>query len=139
MVVVVEVQFYDVNKPVTCKYAVMLATYQGKFVLCRHQARDTWEFPGGHVEYGETVDEAAKRELLEETGATEAIFTKLAIYSVKESKQIDYGMFYHAEIAKFNEKLNHEIAEIQITEQLPKNWTYPDIQPLLLTYYQNNQ
>jgi 8-oxo-dGTP diphosphatase len=29
---------------------------------------DTWSFPGGHLEYGEKVNEAASRELWEETG-----------------------------------------------------------------------
>lgn len=28
----------------------------------------TWSFPGGHLDAGETLDEAARRELLEETG-----------------------------------------------------------------------
>ena len=28
----------------------------------------TWAFPGGHLEYGETFDACAKREVLEETG-----------------------------------------------------------------------
>lgn len=28
----------------------------------------TWAFPGGHLEYGESIDECARREVLEECG-----------------------------------------------------------------------
>jgi len=40
-----------------------------------------WAIPGGFVDYGETVEEAAKRELLEETGIKAEEISLLGIYS----------------------------------------------------------
>lgn len=40
-----------------------------------------WAIPGGFVDYGETVEEAAKRELLEETGIKVEEISLLGIYS----------------------------------------------------------
>jgi 8-oxo-dGTP diphosphatase len=40
---------------------------------------DTWSIPGGHLEFGETIEEGAIREALEETGITISNIRFLAI------------------------------------------------------------
>ncbi len=132
-----EVNFYDEVTDDLLKFAVIISKTNGKWVFCKHKERDTYEVPGGHREAGETIDDTAKRELMEETGAVEFDIKPVCVYSVKgktrvnESEEESYGMLFVAEISSF-EELHSEIEKILITDSLVEDWTYPLIQPRLI-------
>ena len=116
------------------KYAVVIAREGGRLLWCRHQERQTWEIPGGHIEPGETALEAAARELQEETGATEFTLIPVCWYSAYRTGDCPHstGLLCTAEITARDEALHSEIAEVRPFDGLPGALTYPDIQPHLL-------
>ena len=134
----VEVKFYDNIDDKLLKFAVIISKTNGKWIFCKHRERDTYEVPGGHREEGENILSTAKKVLMEETGATDFSIKPICIYSVKGktrvSESIDnetFGMLFFADVFSF-EKIQSEIEEILITDNLVENWTYPLIQPRLI-------
>lgn len=116
----------------TLKYAVIAARFEDKWVFCRHKARSTWEIPGGHIESGETPDDAARRELYEETGATDADIRPVSIYGVVRDGVTTYGVLYFAEIKALGALPgDSEIGAVQFFDTIPEELTYPAIQPYL--------
>lgn len=134
----IRVNFYDKADDELLRYAVIVTRSQGKWVFCKHRARDTYEVPGGHREIGESIEEDARRELYEETGAIEYELRPVCVYSVVSSNEAgvqgeeSFGMLYEADVYKFEEELHSEIEKIIITEEFPEKWTYPKIQPKLI-------
>lgn len=137
------VNFYNDIEDSLLKFAVIVSKSRGKWVLCKHRKRNTYECPGGHREDGEDILTTAKRELYEETGAIDYIIKPICIYSVCsndgviENKVETFGMLYYADINKFDELPGFEIEKIELFDKLPDNWTYPEIQPKLLEKVNN--
>lgn len=133
-----EVRFYESVSDHLLKFAVVVAKNAGKWVLCKHKERTTYEFPGGHREAGERIDETACRELREETGALEFSIIPVCVYSVTGKNRLNktgeesFGMLFTAEITSFEPELHSEMERVELFEDLPDNWTYPQIQPKLL-------
>ena len=118
------------------KYVVILSQYDGKLLLSRHRARDTWETQGGHIEPGETPLQAAKRELYEESGATEYAIEPLFDYAAgdivgKTPGKWAAGVVFFARIAALSPLPESEMAEVRTFDTLPENVTYPLITPTL--------
>jgi len=129
----IKVEFIQENLDVQLKYAVIVTRYREKWVLVKHRERSTWEIPGGRKERFETIDETARRELYEETGAVEFDLRAITLYSVESEGVVTYGKLFFAEVKRFEKLPESEIEKIEFFEKLPENLTYPLIQPILLS------
>lgn len=131
-------KFYDKVDDSLLKFAVIFTMHDGKYVFCKHKQRDTLEIPGGHREDNEAIDDTAKRELYEETGAIDFDIKPVCVYSVTEKNNFNgaetFGMLYYANIRSFETELHNEIEKIIITDKAPTSWTYPTIQPEIFEY-----
>lgn len=80
----------------------------------------------------ETPDNAARRELMEETGATEFEIDCISTYSVTIDELTGYGRLYFARVFNLGPIPDlSEIKEIKVDEFRAVENTYPLIQPLL--------
>ncbi len=82
----------------------VLARNKNKFLLARETlegGKEYWIVPGGKVEFGEEIEEAAKRELAEETGIK---VKKLKFLCFKEAIAKEYN--YHTVIFFFETRTN---------------------------------
>ena len=139
------VKFYDKIDDDLLKFAVIISKSNSKWVFCKHRDRETYEVPGGHREAGELIEDAARRELTEETGALEFSINPICVYSVTGKNRVNdtgeetYGMLYFADITEFEEELHSEMEKVVLLDELSDEWTYPLIQPLLIAEYERRK
>ncbi len=81
----------------------VVCRYEEKWLLTQHRKRGI-EFPGGKVELGESVEEAAKREVYEETGATVDSLHYIGQYEVTCGEESMYKNVYFATVSDLPKK-----------------------------------
>ncbi len=89
-----------------------VAFSDGKFLMVFNKKRGGWEMPGGKVEAGETIGEAAEREFAEEAG-----------YSVEIVKVRDLGNC-HVCAAFLREKICSPEMEGRLFDSLPEELSF---------------
>lgn len=82
--------------PVTARTGVRAIIWDHKKLLMMKSNRGDYKFPGGGMEDGEDEQTALKRELLEETGYTDAIIEDLAGTVIQSHPdRLEKGIWYY--------------------------------------------
>ena len=117
-----EVKFNKLGSVEETQYTrvVVVCKYNDKWVFSRKKGKTSWEIPGGHIEEGESWLEAAKREMFEETGATDVSITPICVYSISK-----YGLLCFGKINKLGPLPDFEIEEIGLFDTIPQELSYP--------------
>jgi len=105
----------------TPKHVFVICRYQDQWLLTKHKTRGM-EFPGGKVEQNETAEQAAIREVKEETGARVESIQYIGQYHVDgKGDQVDKNIYF-AKISELIEQTTYyETDGPVLLEQLPTN------------------
>jgi 8-oxo-dGTP diphosphatase len=81
----VELSFSEHAFDEPARHVLVICQYEGEWLLTNHKMRG-FEFPGGKMEAGESLEDTAYREVYEETGARLNELIKIGEYKVTDSK-----------------------------------------------------
>lgn len=88
----VDLSFEENKFNIEARHVLVVLKHEGKWLLTEHRERGV-EFPGGKVEEWETLEEAAIRETVEETGVTISKLEKFAEYVVHDADPFCKAVF----------------------------------------------
>ena len=96
---------------------------QGRLLLIRRKNppfQDQYALPGGFIESGETAEQAAARELAEETGLTAVALSLVGVYSdpARDPRQHVVSIAYLVRVADFVPRAGDDASQVEFVA----NW-----------------
>ncbi|MCJ7820336.1 MAG: NUDIX domain-containing protein [Bacteroidales bacterium] len=118
--------------PGVLSYVVVAVRSGGGWLFVKHRERGGYEMPAGHPEPGESSEEAAIRELAEETGAIKFTLEPVCYYSVEGHSGTKYGRLFYATVDTLGDIADaDEIEGVRIFRKLPRNLSLPEVMTAL--------
>jgi len=99
-------------RPVRTGVRVMMIR-NSRVWLVRQTYMPGWYMPGGGLKRGETLDQAARREVLEETGAVLGEIQLLGAFTGFGEWKTDHNIVFLCEDFRFTGKPDAEVAELR--------------------------
>lgn len=84
-------------------HVLVICRFNGRWLLTKHKKRG-WEFPGGKAELGESLEEAACREVHEETGAILKSLQFVGEYEVNTGSHTFVKAIFYGEAEKLEQR-----------------------------------
>ncbi len=109
-----------------------LVIKENKILLCKGKADDYYYLPGGHVEFGELIEDALKREIMEELGVEvkniKPLFMLENIFEQKEVKRHEFSHVFEVELKTHDFNITedhiefswHNLSELENIDLLPE-------------------
>jgi ADP-ribose pyrophosphatase YjhB (NUDIX family) len=115
--------------------------WQGRILLCRRSIEPrlgTWTLPAGFLENRESVEEGARRELMEEARATALDLRPYGLYNIRHVSQV--YLFFIGELASADFGAGEESIEVRLFEEAAIPWdelAFPVVETTLRRYYRD--
>jgi len=117
---------------------IIIETGDGEILLIkRRNPPHGWALPGGFVDYGETLEEAARREALEETGLKVSLIRQFHAYSdPSRDPRLHTVTVVFIATGKGTARAGDDAAEVKAfsLESLPEDMAF-DHRDILLDYF----
>lgn len=112
------------SSPQDSRSVLILLKKDGEWLMGYNSVRKGWELPGGHIEAGEDVFQAAKRECFEEVGAVIENIVPRGYYLLPDGHKTAFVL---ADVVSMKSTpLEHEISEVKSFKDFPSDVTFKD-------------